>query len=291
MTRIYCVGEVLVDIIGEEKTSLKSNKKFSKHPGGAPANVAVAASRMGADVHMVSTVGDDEFGDFLIETLEKNNIDVSNVRESDLNTTLAFASLDEKSRPHFKFYRGADEEITTGQLQIEAESDDIIHLGALPLTDSSTAQNIIDLIERTDAAVSFDPNIREDILNPEYMKTLEKVARRTDIMILAEEELEYFQNVDLGKHLSRLIVTKGSEGAEIYGDENISVEAPDTEVVDTTGAGDALAGAYLAFRDLGDKEALEKAVNAASLSTTAEGAMPSLPYRRSLTNKSLLEVK
>lgn len=291
MSRIYCVGELLVDIIGEEKMSLKLNNKFSKHPGGAPANVAVAASRMGADVHMVSTVGNDEFGDFLIETLKNNNIDVSQMRKSELDTTLAFTSLDKKSRPHFKFYRGADEKITTEQLQIRAKSDDVIHLGSLPLTDSSTAQNILNLTERTDATVSFDPNIREDILNPEYMKTLEKVSRRTDIMILAEEELQYFQNVDLGKHLSKLIVTKGSEGAEVYGDKNISVEAPDTEVVDTTGAGDALAGTYLAFRDLGDKEALEKAVNAASLSTTAEGAMPSLPYRRSLTNKSLLEVK
>lgn len=291
MSRIYCIGEVLVDIMGEEETSLKSNKRFSKHPGGAPANVAVAASRMGADVHMVSTVGDDEFGEFLIETLKENNIDVSRVRRSDLDTTLAFASLDEKSRPHFKFCRGADEKITQKQLQIRARSEDVIHLGSLPLTDPSTAQNILNLIGRTQALVSFDPNIREDILDSEYRKTLEKVARRTDIMILAEEELEYFQNVDLGNHLLKLIVTKGSEGAEMYGKEKISVEAPDTEVVDTTGAGDALAGAFLAFKNLNDKEALEKAVNAASLSTTAEGAIPSLPYRRSLTNKSLVGVK
>jgi fructokinase len=291
MTKIYCVGEVLVDIIGEEKASLKSNKDFSKHPGGAPANVAVAASRMDAEVAMVSTVGDDEFGEFLIEKLEDEGIETSRIRKSELDTTLAFASLDEESKPHFKFYRGADREMTREQLAIRAKPDDIIHLGSLPLTEPSTAENIIQLIDRTKATVSFDPNIREDILDQDYRQTLQKVARRADIMILAEDELRYFQNMDLGEHLSKLVVTRGSEGAEIYGEENISVDAPDVEVVDTTGAGDALTGAYLAFMDLDDRKALEKAVNAASLSTTAEGAMPSLPYRRSLTNKSLLEVK
>ncbi|MFQ3274960.1 MAG: fructokinase [Candidatus Nanohaloarchaea archaeon] len=290
MTRIYCVGEVLVDIIGEENASLKSNQKFTKHPGGAPANVAVAASRMGADVHMVSTVGDDEFGEFLIEKLEEEDINTSWIRKTDLDTTLAFASLDQESKPHFKFYRGADEKISREQLEIQPGKDDIVHLGSLPLTDPSTARNIVRLIEQTEAAVSFDPNIREDILDEAYMHRLEKVVKRADIMILADDELQYFEEIDLGEHLSELIVTKGSQGAQLYGDENISVEAPEVNVVDTTGAGDALAGAFLAFRDQGPRKALEKAVKAASLSTTSEGAIPSLPYKRGLTNKSLLEV-
>lgn len=291
MTRIYCIGELLVDIIGEEKASLKSNHRFTKHPGGAPANVAVAASRMGAEVHMVSTVGDDEFGEFLIEKLERDDINTSRVRKSDLDTTLAFASLDQESRPHFKFYRGADEKINREQLELQTRKKDIIHLGSLPLTDPSTAKNIIRLIERSEATVSFDPNIREDIIDEGYMQRLEKVARRTDIMIMAEDELAYFRDLDLGEHLSKLIITKGSEGAELHGDEKISVNAPDVEVVDTTGAGDALAGAYLAFLEAGERKALEKAVQAASFSTTAEGAIPSYPYKRNLTNKSLAGVR
>lgn len=291
MNRIYCVGELLVDMIGAEKADLKHNTEFSKNLGGAPANVAVAASRMGADTGLVATVGDDEFGEFLIEKLQREDVGTDYIRKADLNTTLAFASLDEEAKPHFKFYRGADEKIDSGQLTIDAGEQDIIHLGSLPLTDSSTTRRVLQLLERTEAKISFDPNIREDIMTDEYMRRLEKIVRRTDIMILAEDELEYFEGVDLDRHLSELVVTRGSEGAKLYGDKVVSKDTPEVEAVDTTGAGDALTGTYLAFREMGAEEALEKAVRAASLSTTRQGAIPGLPYKEELTNKSLLEVK
>lgn len=278
--KIVCVGEILVDMIGQEKTGLMKNPAFSKRPGGAPANVAVAASRLGADVEMVATVGKDEFGDLLDNKMKQEDVDTSNLRATEnYKTTLAFVSLDQDAKPHFSFYREADEKIAKDQLDLDLESDDILHLGSLPLTDSETAENVLDLLESADATVSFDPNIREELMSTKYEETLRKVIEHVDILTAANEEIEFFGGLEkLRKKTSEIIVTRGADGAEIFTqDENYFADSRDVEVVDTTGAGDALTGAYLAFRDRGKKKALERAVEAASVSITSEGAMSALP--------------
>lgn len=245
--------------------------------------MAVAASRLGAEVELVATVGDDEFGDFLLETVEEEDISTEMIRRLDHeNTTLAFASLDEEARPHFVFYRGADEHISPGQL--EFDSPHILHVGSLPFTRAETAENILERLEETDATVSFDPNLREDLMGEEYASYLEKVIPHVDILTAAEEEVEFFGGLEsLRQQVDEIIVTRGDEGALLYTQEGkFRATASEVDVVDTTGAGDALTGAYLAFRRQGRQEALEKAVRAASLSTTAKGAMSSLPYRSEL---------
>ncbi|MDY6774213.1 MAG: carbohydrate kinase [Candidatus Nanohaloarchaea archaeon] len=280
MTDITCVGELLVDMIGEETGGLKENPGFSKRAGGAPANVAVAASRLGAEVELVATVGDDEFGDFLVERMEKENVGTRNVRRSDLKTTLAFAALDEDAKPHFSFYRGADEKINKEQL----EASGTLHLGSLPFTDRETSKNILELVESFDGEVSFDPNLREELMEGRYQEALEKVLENTDVLIAAEEEIELFGGVE-EIPVNEVISTRGSEGADLYINAELAchVDAEEVEVVDTTGAGDALTGAYLVFRqELSREEALEKAVKAASESVKVKGAMESLPEKTDL---------
>ncbi len=277
------MGELLIDKIGGERKSLKENQEFLKRPGGAPANVAVAASRLGADVELVATVGNDEFGEFLLETMEEESISTEMIRQLDReNTTLAFASLDEKARPHFVFYRGADEHIHPEQL--EFETPEILHLGSLPFTRPETGESILEMLDETEATVSFDPNLREDLMDDGYAAYLERVMPQVDILTAAEEEIEFFGGLEsLRQQVEEIIVTQGEEGALLYtGNGKFRAEASDVDVVDTTGAGDALTGAYLVFRGGGREEALEKAVRAASLSTTEKGAMSSLPYRSEL---------
>ncbi len=281
MTKIYCIGELLVDMIGREEKDLTENCGFLKRAGGAPANVAVAASRLGADVEMVATVGEDEFGDFLAERLKEENVGTDKIgREG--KTTLAFVALDEEAKPHFSFYRDADENIRNRQLDIEPSKDDIVHLGSLPWTDKSSADNILNFLKKTDAKVSFDPNIREELLDESYRQVLNEIIEETDILIAAEEELRFFDKNVVEKP-KELVITKGEEGAElVHGGEETRFQPPNVEVVDTTGAGDCLTGAYLAFREAGKTKALQKAVEAAAVSTTSKGAMEALPTKISL---------
>ncbi|MFB6147419.1 MAG: carbohydrate kinase family protein [Candidatus Nanohaloarchaea archaeon] len=284
MESITCVGELLVDMIGQEEKSIKENPAFSKRAGGAPANVAVAASRLGADVTKVATVGDDEFGDFLVEKLERENVDVSRVMRSDSKTTLAHVALDSEAKPHFEFYRGADEEISEEQLDLQLDSSDIVHICSLPLTDPGTAERLIRFVEETPARVSFDPNLREDIMNDGYADRLEQLLEHVDMLTAAEEEIDFFGGLEkLRREIDEIIVTRGEYGAELYhGDDSYRATPPEVDVVDTTGAGDALTGAYLAFHRAGRKQALEKAVKAAAISTTSKGAMSSLPEKSEL---------
>lgn len=283
--KIVCIGEILVDLIGQENAGLKHNPEFSKRPGGAPANVAVAASRLQADVEMAATVGDDEFGEFLRHKMKEENIDISNLRRTDRhNTTLAFAALDEDAKPEFSFYRGADEKIETSQLELDLSSEDIVHIGSLPFTDPETAEAVQEFLESTEATVSFDPNLRDDLLESRYEQRLRDVIEHVDVLTAADEELEFFGGLEnLKEKTEEIIVTRGSEGAEIFTEEeNHFVASENVEVVDTTGAGDSLTGAYLAFRSQGKKGALQKAVKAASISTTSKGAMSALPNLKEL---------
>lgn len=284
MVRIVCIGELLVDMIGREEGSLQENPGFEKRAGGAPANVAVAASRLGADVEKVATVGDDEFGNFLVEKLEKEAIDVSHIEQVEEKTTLAFVSLDEEARPHFMFYRGADEHIVEDQLDLELSGDDIVHIGSLPFTREETADRLLEFVQGIPATVSFDPNLREDLMDESYEETLREVVEHVDMLTAAEEEVKFFGGLEeVLDHTDEIVVTQGSEGAELYTQEgSYSASPPEVEVRDTTGAGDALTGAYLAYREKGPQEALEKAVEAAALSTTEKGAMSSLPERQEL---------
>lgn len=272
--KILCVGEILVDMIADGH-SLEDAGEFHSRPGGAPTNVAVASSRMGADVDMAATVGNDGFGDMLKEKLENEGVGLDHIRTVDEKTTLAFVALDDNAEPEFSFYREADTFISPDQL---TDGYDIIHFGSLPFTDPDLSEMMRRYAKESEALISFDPNLRSDFDSPKYMERLRGFIREADLVFLSEEEAESF-DIDA----EEILVTKGSSGATLTTKEfSENSRPPEVDPVDTTGAGDALAGAYLAFRDEGRKDALEKAVEASALSTLEKGAMSALPDKDDL---------
>lgn len=272
--KILCVGEILVDMIAENN-SIKNSDEFYARPGGAPTNVAVAASKMGAEVEMAATVGDDGFGDMLKQKLEEEDVELDKISVSEEKTTLAFVALDETAEPEFSFYRGADLEIQESQL---GEGYDIIHFGSLPFTNPELSEKLQSYAEQSQALISFDPNLRSDLKDEEYMERLKSFIEIADLVFLSEEENKNFE-IDA----EEILVTKGSEGAKLITDDFKEVEKPpEVDVVDTTGAGDAFTGTYLAFRESSRREALEKAVQASALSTLDKGAMSALPNKAEL---------
>lgn len=280
----YFIGELLVDKIGDD--TLEEADTFSKRAGGAPANVAAAVSRLGEEANLVATVGDDSFGDFLERRMQEEGVNLDRIRRSDRKTTLAFVGLDSDAEPEFSFYRGADEDISQDQLDLELNEDDTVHVGSLPFTDPELSEKILELVEETDATVSFDPNLRKELKGEEYVRRLKNMVRHTDLLFADEEEIEELGgSEELLEDVSEILVSKGSRGAELIAeDERIREPARNVEPVDTTGAGDALTGAYLAHRSDGCEKALSKAVDAAAESIKQKGAISSLPDRKSLAN-------
>lgn len=280
--RINCVGELLVDMIGQKGKNLKENDQFHRRAGGAPANVAVAASKLGADVSLTSTVGNDVFGDFLIQKVGSMGVNTQDIVQISENTTLAFVALTEGPEPEFSFKRGADK-IIDQEISTDA---DIIHVGSLPLTRSQTAENIIETLDEFEGKVSFDLNLRDEILTQEYLEKLNEVLKRTDILFAEENELNRLGGVEqILNEADEIVESKGEKGAQVRTSKRHYFESPpEVNVVDTTGAGDALTGAYLAFRDEGVEEALNKAVFVAALSIQEKGAMSALPNEERLKN-------
>src|SRR5205823_13199922 len=80
---VVTCGELLIDFVATEVgVTLAQASLFQKAPGGAPANVAVGLARLGQRVGFLGQVGDDEFGHFLVDTLQSHGVDVSSMRFS-----------------------------------------------------------------------------------------------------------------------------------------------------------------------------------------------------------------
>ena len=80
MVDVAAIGEVLIDFIAKEEGPLEKIKDFEKHAGGAPANVMVGLSRLGVSSGLISRVGDDPFGKFLIGALDSEGVDTSQIQ-------------------------------------------------------------------------------------------------------------------------------------------------------------------------------------------------------------------
>ena len=111
MTDILAIGEILIDLtqtgVNEAGVPL-----FAANPGGAPANVAVAASRLGAKTAFLGRVGNDGFGAYLRQVLEENGVDSRGLRTGDIHTTMAIVAVDGTGERSFRFVRGADRDLS-----------------------------------------------------------------------------------------------------------------------------------------------------------------------------------
>ena len=108
---ILTIGEVLIDLTQTGKDE-KGIPQFAANPGGAPANLAVAASKLGAQTAFIGKVGADAFGRYLKKVLAENKVDVSGMAvDADHPTTMAVVSVDATGERDFSFYRSANADV------------------------------------------------------------------------------------------------------------------------------------------------------------------------------------
>ncbi|CAN1340617.1 Probable fructokinase-5 [Linum perenne] len=107
MAMIVAFGEMLIDFVPDVAgVSLAESNGFLKAPGGAPANVACAITKLGGKSAFLGKIGDDEFGHMLVEILKKNNVNTEGVCfDKDARTALAFVTLKHNGEREFMFYR------------------------------------------------------------------------------------------------------------------------------------------------------------------------------------------
>ncbi len=304
MKDIVSIGEVLIDLT-QDGVSAGGVPKFLANPGGAPANLAVAASKLGADVAFIGKVGADSFGSYLRNVLRENGVDVSGVStDASAPTTMAVVSVDAAGERSFSFYRdaSADVRLTVEELPIELlENTRFLHFGSVSLTTDPARRATLhaaSVARKAGALVSYDPNYRASLWSSEELAVREMRAALecADVVKLSDEELPLLTGEsdpvsgasrmhDLG--VSLVFVTLGARGAffSLRGRTGTVPGVP-CQVADTNGAGDTFFGAVLsklAGRDTEELTVQELAGitafanRAASLTTSRHGAIPAMP--------------
>jgi ribokinase len=254
-------------------------------PGGKGANQAVAAARHGAQVSMLGRVGQDNFGDFLLENLKSNEVDAQYVRRSEASTGTAIIVVDSSGQNSIVLSPGANGQVTEQDMQDASFSDFKLLLLQLEIP--------------TPAVVAAAQRARQNglrvILNPAPARELpEELIALTDYLIPNESELGLLSGMQvqdipsaeraarslLERGVGTTIVTLGSQGALIVTGEQVThVESFKVDVVDTTAAGDSFIGGFayklLESQDL--QEAVRYGCACGALAVTQFGAQPSLP--------------
>lgn len=267
MSKVITIGEILIDFIPSTKgISLSKVESFVKKPGGAPANVAVAVSRLGGNADFIGKVGQDGFGEFLIETLKTNHVGVSGiVQTNEAKTALAFVTLSEAGERDFSFYRNPSADMLLNEDEIQESQflkGDILHFCSVDLIEAPVKYahlKAIQIAKEKGCLISFDPNVRLPLWETEdaCRKTILEFLKYADILKLSQEELGFLTNEEnekkgliklqaFCKKKAMIIVTKGGKGVSVYrGDAEVMQPAFKIQVRDTTGAGDSFIGAYL----------------------------------------------
>lgn len=290
MKKIAVVGSINIDqTVTAERIPLKGETlpggNLRYIPGGKGANQAVAMAKLGAQVEMFGCVGDDENGRKMIENLAANHVETDNIKiVSGIPTGIAIITVGENDNTII-VVEGANGQVNRDYIdsikEILLGYDMVVLQHEIPL---DTVRYVVELCTSHGIPTLLNPAPAAEV----PMETIEKVTYLTPneheaVLIFGKER----STEDLLKaYPEKLIITQGSRGVSVglKKGEVLNVPARKAEVVDTTGAGDTLNGAFCVkiMEGCNIAEALEYANTAASLSIGKFGAQSGMPTAKEL---------
>ncbi|MDE6666923.1 MAG: carbohydrate kinase [Clostridia bacterium] len=314
MSKLFSIGELLIDFQSVGYGGLKETKQFVKNAGGAPANVCVQAVKLGQKAAYLTKVGNDGFGEFLIDTLKAEGIDTEFISKSDeYDTSLAFVSFQQNGEREFSFYRkaAADLHFTVEDFKgVKFNEGDVLEFGSVALK-TRQARDVhswlINNAESAKAVICFDPNLRFNLWesSEELKSVVNEFSKYADVMKVGKDELEFITDMPeqeavkklfTGK-LKLLFVTDGGHGAKLYLADGREYKCAGYSVktVDTTGAGDSFFGGAIAqimeeglsvdglINNKTDyAKILDFACKCGAYTTTGYGAIPAMGNRKNI---------
>lgn len=301
---IICLGELLVEIMRDEINiphSMLGAIYRGPFPSGAPAIFIDSVARMTRDSNIttgfIGVVGNDEFGECIIEKLKQDNVDLSHVRISKtLTTGIAFNQYNSNGTRKFIFAPGAAGDTSPNDIDNKYFSNiKALHIMGSSLSISQTSRDAcykaikIAKLMNPRVIVSFDPNLRPEMLDIDIILEICKpILKETDILLPSGEEAEMLAGINgeeaasmelLRGNPKMVILKQGRLGATIFSsdlNEPIHLPSYNVEERDPTGAGDSFGGAfissYLQGWDL--EKSLQFANAVGALKVTQLGPMP-----------------
>lgn len=307
MLDVIAIGELLIDFTPAGRSD-GGNEQLECNPGGAPANVAAALSRLGSKAALISKVGRDHFGSLLHNTLISCGVDVSALSFTDeAQTTLAFVHLDDSGDRSFSFYRqpGADTLLRAEDVPLDKIGNcQVLHFGSLSMTREparSATRAAVVKAQEAGVLISFDPNIRFALWESkeEAKQNILWGIKHADILKISEEELCFITgttDVEKGSLMLQqqfgiafIVVTLAEQGCYYRLDAQEGyVPGFQVKAIDTTGAGDAFLGCLLyqilecqvSLNQLEKQQIISMLTFAnagGALVTTRKGALQSMP--------------
>ncbi len=300
MSKVLIVGEILIDLVENENG-------FKYSIGGAPFNVAYNMSSLGDEVTFVGQVGDDYFGNFILDKLSgKDNLTLSIEKLKNKNTTIALNVIDGKIRK-YSFIRKntADYAYNLNFINnIDLKNYDLIHLGSLFLSDENSRKAIkefINKVKQYNIPISFDVNFRPDIFdeNDDVFEIYKDIFNEVDLIKFSDEETQFFfKNVNSDREIfdklnsKCLLISKGSKGAVVLTEKDTYIHNSfKVKIKDTVGAGDSFYSGFLhCYLNLKSSDndyihsALEFACACGALTCTQNGALNGYKNEKDVLN-------
>jgi fructokinase len=296
MSDVLTVGELLAEFMAERvgQTFCESGTFLGPYPSGAPAIFADQVAKTGTSAAMVGWVGEDGFGDLILDRLRGDGVDVSGIHRADrLPTGTAFVTYRNDGSREFIFNLA-----NSATSLIDADSVDVsltdgcrfFHVMGTSLTSEGMIAAVrlgIQRVKKGGGRVSFDPNIRREVMSSDFIRdAIDFVLKECDILLPSEADLRYFcgnlAEADAVHQLfdkwtlERVVVKNAAQGSTYY-DRAQSIHVPSFKVteVDPTGAGDCFGGTLISCLAQGiDLERTLTLANAAgALAVTKRGPM------------------
>jgi len=265
--KVLTVGEILVEIVATTKGDgfREPQPLVGPFPSGAPAIFIDQVGRLGTPAAIVSRVGDDDFGWLNVDRLAADGVDVSGVEVAEGEATgSAFVRYRPDGSRTFVYniaHSATGKLVLTPAAEALMETCDHLHVMGTALSAPGLAEVAREAIARIKArggTLSFDPNLRPEILDtPGLRKALDEVLAQSDLFLPSGEELYLFTEADeeaaavkelLDRGVGEIVIKRGNRGASHFDRSGRTDVAPlAANEVDPTGAGDCFGGAFVSF--------------------------------------------
>ena len=300
--QVVALGELLVEVMRRraDQPLCQPGEFVGPFPSGAPAIFADAAARLGTPTGFIGVIGEDAFGDCVLGRLEADGVDTQHVRRASGYTTgTAFVAYRSNGERDFVFHlpQAAASLLCPDDVRPEyIARGAFVHItgSALSVSDSArqACYEAVRVVKAAGGRVSFDPNIRAELLGVERVREVcEPVLAQCDLLLPSGQEATLLTGiVDPGAACRALIsrgipivaLKRGQDGSTVFtaGGAIHAEPLPVTEV-DPTGAGDCYGGAFVTGLIEGwDLATVARFANVAgALSVTKMGPMEGAPWR------------
>ncbi|MBU3010595.1 sugar kinase [Polaribacter vadi] len=290
------MGEVLIDFIGHQSDVLINNTRdYHRYLGGSPTNVAMNTARLGLKSIMISSVGNDGFGEYILKRLNEVNVNTEYIKKLDDKATSVIFVSKSKGTPDFIPFRQADSYITEDQIATDTLTNTkIFHTTCFALSKGPAQATILKKAEEAfnlGCKLSIDLNYAKKLWKSqeEALKVIKTYCSfnplikisEDDMLRLFEKELahqeifEFFHNLGV----ETVCLTLGENGVKLSEKNKKIIQLPAIKVekvMDTTGAGDAFWSGFL-FAYIKEKpiqDCLQVALKLAALKLQNVGRLP-----------------